>query len=96
MAEKINNTFHSALGNAKESFGKAVGNDQLAAEGATERAQAETRNAANKAGQQAYGAADNITGRIKSTVGAATGDHKMEAKGHLQGGAGDVRRAANQ
>ncbi|KAG0261019.1 hypothetical protein BG011_001438 [Mortierella polycephala] len=96
MTDKINNAFQSALGNAKESVGKAVGSDQLSAEGAAQRAQAETRNAANTTGQQAYGAADNIAGRAKSAVGAATGNNKMEAQGHLQDGAGDVRRAVNQ
>ncbi|KAF9912523.1 hypothetical protein EC991_010610 [Linnemannia zychae] len=102
MADNIANTFHSIIGGAKETLGKAVGSEQLAAEGAAERAQAETRSATHAAQVQAektqghaQGVADNITGRIKSTVGAATGNTKLEAEGHVQQAAGDIRRTVN-
>ncbi|KAK3835836.1 MAG: hypothetical protein JOS17DRAFT_772230 [Linnemannia elongata] len=103
MSEQISNAFHSVVGGAKASLGKAVGSEQLAAEGAAEKAAAETRSATHSAQAQAQktqghaqGVADNVSGRIKSTVGAATGNRKMEAEGHLQQAAGDVRRNVNQ
>ncbi|KAG0380613.1 MAG: hypothetical protein J3R72DRAFT_449413 [Linnemannia gamsii] len=102
MSEKMSNTFHSIVGGAKASLGKAVGSEQLAAEGAAEKAKADTRSATQAAQTQAHmaqnhaqGVADNISGRVKSTVGAATGNTKMEAQGHMQQAAGDIRRAAN-
>ncbi|KAG0260542.1 hypothetical protein BGZ95_004399 [Linnemannia exigua] len=102
MSEKISNTLHSIIGGAKESLGRAVGSEQLAAEGAAEKAKADTRAAthaaqaqAQKTQNHAQGVADNISGRVKSTVGAATGNTKMEAEGHVQQAAGDIRRAAN-
>ncbi|KAF9112800.1 hypothetical protein BGX27_002801 [Mortierella sp. AM989] len=95
MSEKISNTFNSALGGAKESIGNAVGNENLAAQGATQKAEAETRSTTHKAQEQAQGVSDNITGRVKSTFGAATGNHKTEAEGHLQQAGGDIRRTLN-
>ncbi|GJJ75279.1 hypothetical protein EMPS_07637 [Entomortierella parvispora] len=101
--KKFSDTISSAIGGAKETFGRAVGNEQLAAEGAAQKAQAQTH-AANTAAQQqaqrtqqhAQGVADNVTGRVKSTVGAATGNTKMEAEGHMQSAAGSARRTVNQ
>ncbi|CAO3567431.1 unnamed protein product [Mortierella alpina] len=96
MADKINNAFHNAKGGAKESLGRGIGNEQMAAEGAAEKAQAQTRSNVNHAQQQAHGAADNIAGRAKATVGAATGNKSMEAQGHMQNASGDARRAVNK
>ncbi|KAG0201465.1 hypothetical protein BGX28_005718 [Mortierella sp. GBA30] len=96
MSDKLNNTYHSAVGSAKETLGKAIGNEQMAAGGAAEKAKAQTRSNVNQAKQQAQGLGDNVTGRMKSTVGAATGNRSMEAEGHMQSTAGDVRRAANK
>ncbi|KAF9942352.1 hypothetical protein BGZ75_001648 [Mortierella antarctica] len=96
MAEKINNAFHSAKGGAKESLGRGLGNEQMAAEGAAEKAQAQTRSNVNQAQQQVHGTADNLAGRTKATVGAATGNKSMEAQGHMQSATGDARRAVNK
>ncbi|KAF9956103.1 hypothetical protein BGZ72_003040 [Mortierella alpina] len=96
MAEKISNAFHNAKGAAKESIGRGVGSEQMAAEGAAEKAQAQTRSNVNHAHQQAQGLGDNIAGRAKATVGAATGNKSMEAQGHMQSASGDARRAVNK
>ncbi|KAG0316443.1 hypothetical protein BGZ97_006857 [Linnemannia gamsii] len=103
MSEHISNAFHSFVGGAKESLGRVVGSEQLAADGAAEKARADTRSSTNAAQAQAQktrgqsqGVADNVTGRVKSTVGAATGNSNLEAEGHLQQATGDVRRTVNQ
>ncbi|KAF8928300.1 hypothetical protein EDD21DRAFT_360896 [Dissophora ornata] len=95
MTDKISNAFHSAVGGAKESLGKAIGSEQLAAQGAAERATAETRSAVSHAQQQTQGAVDNLAGHAKSTFGAATGNKSMEAEGHAQSAAGDIRKTVN-
>ncbi|KAI1315112.1 hypothetical protein EDD11_001302 [Mortierella claussenii] len=95
MSEKITNAFHSAVGGAKEGLGKTVGSDQMAAEGASQKAQADARANANSAQQQAHGFGDNIAGRTKATVGAATGDRSTEARGHAQQASGNIRNAVN-
>ncbi|ORZ23753.1 hypothetical protein BCR41DRAFT_420316 [Lobosporangium transversale] len=92
----ISDTFHSAVGSAKKGLGKAVGSEQLIAEGAAEKAKAETRAATGSAQQQAQGGvSDGIAGRAKSPVDAATGSTAAEAQCHMQETAGDVRRAVN-
>ncbi|KAF9288292.1 hypothetical protein BGZ68_000496 [Mortierella alpina] len=96
MSEKINNALHNAKGAAKETLGRGIGNEQMAAEGAAEKAQAQTRSNVDRAGQQAHGLGDQAAGRAKATFGAATGDKSMEAKGHMQNVSGDARRAVNK
>ncbi|KAF9575675.1 hypothetical protein EC968_002238 [Mortierella alpina] len=96
MSEKINNALHNAKGGIKESLGRGIGNEQMAAEGAAEKAQAQTRSNVNQAQQQARGAGDNLAGRAKATVGAATGNKSMEAEGHMQSASGDARRTFNK
>ncbi|KAF8948245.1 hypothetical protein BGZ47_005879 [Haplosporangium gracile] len=103
MSEQINNAFHSVVGRSKESLGRVVGSEQMAAEGAAEKAKADTRSTAHSTLAQAernqghaQGIGDNVTGRVKATVGAATGNKSMEAQGHMQQATGDVRRAANR
>ncbi|KAG0089060.1 hypothetical protein BGZ93_005942 [Podila epicladia] len=103
MAEKISNTFHSAMGAAKESFGKAVGSEQLMASGHAEKAQADARTVAqhakldaDKSAQRVHGTVDEATGRAKATMGAATGNTKMQVEGNLQETSGTARKAMNK
>ncbi|KAG0360066.1 hypothetical protein BG005_011581 [Podila minutissima] len=103
MAEKITNSFHSAMGATKETLGKAVGSEQLMASGHAEKAQADARAVAqhakleaDKSYQRVQGAVDEATGRAKATMGAATGNTKMQAEGNLKETSGTARKAMNQ
>ncbi|KAF9974357.1 hypothetical protein BGZ73_002243 [Actinomortierella ambigua] len=69
MADKLSNTVHSVMGGAKESIGKAIGNEQLAAKGASEKAKAHAAQAVNDAKTSAAKAQGNIAGAVDGLTG---------------------------
>ncbi|KAG0237119.1 hypothetical protein BGW42_001695 [Actinomortierella wolfii] len=93
MAEKLTNSVNAALGGAKETIGKAIGNQQIAAEGAAARAQAQAAQATADTQRKVEGIVDDIKGRVNATLGAATGNHSREAQGKVQEATGDFKRA---
>ncbi|KAF9333807.1 hypothetical protein BG006_003134 [Podila minutissima] len=103
MAEKITNSFHSALGATKETLGKAVGSEQLMASGHAEKAQADARavgqhtmQEGDKSYQRVQGSVDEAARRAKATMGAATGNTKMQTEGNFHETSGTARKPTNQ
>ncbi|KAG0045340.1 hypothetical protein BGZ83_009431 [Gryganskiella cystojenkinii] len=92
MTDRLQNTANSYLGGAKQSLGNALGNPNLAAEGASQKAQAETAQRSADAKTHAEGLAHSIEGNIQKTVGSAIGNPTMEAEGHGNIARGAVKR----
>ncbi|KAF9380078.1 hypothetical protein CPB97_008595 [Podila verticillata] len=92
MTERLSNTANQYMGSAKESIGSAIGNTDLAASGAAQRAQAEAaqRLADNKT--HAEGLGHTVEGQTQKKVGALTGDKSMEARGYGNEALGNVQR----
>ncbi|KAG0036795.1 hypothetical protein BGZ82_003700 [Podila clonocystis] len=63
MADKITNTYHSAMGATKETLGKIVHNEHLVNSGKAERAQANARSGKHT---DSAAAADDIANRAQT------------------------------
>ncbi|KAF9158156.1 hypothetical protein DFQ26_007935 [Actinomortierella ambigua] len=65
----MSNTINVALGGAKESIGKAIGNEQMVAEGAATRAQAQATQVATETKLAAAKAIGSVKGVVDSFMG---------------------------
>lgn len=92
MTDRLSNTYNSTVGGAKETVGRAVGNESLAGSGAAQKAEAQANQRAQEAQTKAKGVAHNIEGAAQKAVGGATNDHSLEARGHGNSALGDVQR----
>ncbi|CAO3574271.1 unnamed protein product [Mortierella alpina] len=92
MTNRLQNTANSAIGGAKQTIGNAVGNSSLAAEGAAQKAHADTSQKAADAKTHAEGLGNTIQGNIQKTVGSAVGNHTLEAKGHANVARGEIQK----
>lgn len=61
----IENKAEELGGKAKETFGEAVGNEKMAAEGRADQVKAEVKHAVEEAGDAIKGAADKVLGAFK-------------------------------
>ncbi|MDQ3702402.1 MAG: CsbD family protein [Chloroflexota bacterium] len=64
-------------GSVKDAVGRATGDEQLEAEGKTQKA-------AGKAERETKGAANQVAGNVKNAVGDATGNERVEVEGEAQ------------
>ncbi|KAF9083669.1 hypothetical protein BGX29_002968 [Mortierella sp. GBA35] len=92
VSEKVSNTANSYMGGAKQSIGETIGNNNLAASGAQQKAQAEAAKKAAEAKVHSQGVGHKIQGEIQQNVGSLTGDTSMEARGHANEVRGDLER----
>lgn len=92
MTERLSNTANQYMGSAKESIGSAIGNPDLAASGAAQRAQAETAQRLADSKTRAEGVGHTVEGQAQKKVGSLTGDKSMEARGHANEALGDMQR----
>ncbi|KAF9188537.1 hypothetical protein BGZ50_001259 [Haplosporangium sp. Z 11] len=92
MSEKISNTVNSHLGGAKQAIGNAIGNPNLAASGAAQKAQADAAQqmATNKIRTEGVG--HTVEGEAQQKIGALTGDRVMESRGIGNQALGNVQR----
>ncbi|KAF9384626.1 hypothetical protein CPB97_005525 [Podila verticillata] len=92
MTERLHNTSIQIIGGAKQAVGSALGFPEIAASGATQKAQAE--NAQRMADDQTRteGVGHKIEGEVQQKVGELTGDKSMEARGHANESIGDIKR----
>ncbi|KAG0295151.1 hypothetical protein BGZ96_012439 [Linnemannia gamsii] len=84
MAEHITNAFHSIVGGAKHSLGKAVGSEQLAADGAAEKARADARSSTLANQAQAQDA------RSSTLANQAQAQNTQDTQGQVQGVADNI------
>ncbi|KAG0315930.1 hypothetical protein BGZ99_007161 [Dissophora globulifera] len=92
MSNKMTGTYNEAVGSAKESLGRTVGNESLAAKGAAQNAEGHAQKTAATTQNKAKGVGNNIEGATQKAVGGATGNKSMEARGHANTALGDVQR----
>ncbi|KAF9421918.1 hypothetical protein BGZ76_003927 [Entomortierella beljakovae] len=92
MTERLSNTANSYIGSAKQSIGSALGNENLAASGAEQKAKADAAQAAADAKTHMEGAGHQVQGTVEQSVGSITGDASMEARGHANKAKGDIER----
>ncbi|KAG9324891.1 hypothetical protein KVV02_003298 [Mortierella alpina] len=92
MTDRIQNTANSYIGGAKETVGNAIGNSNLAANGASQKAQADAAQKAADAQTHVEGVGHNIQGTAQKAVGSVTGNTTLEARGHANDARGDLER----
>ncbi|CAO3574249.1 unnamed protein product [Mortierella alpina] len=93
LTDKISNTANSYIGGAKQTVGNAIGNPDLAANGASQKAQAEAAQKAADARIHAEGLGHKVEGQVQQTVGSITGNTSLEARGHANDVRGDLERS---
>ncbi|KAG0330741.1 hypothetical protein BG004_002003 [Podila humilis] len=92
MTERLTNTANSYIGGAKETIGEKIGNPELAAAGASQKAQAESAQRMADNRTRAEGAGHKLEGQAQQKVGALTGDTTLEARGKANETLGDIQR----
>ncbi|KAG0286131.1 hypothetical protein BGZ97_007542 [Linnemannia gamsii] len=92
MTERIQNTANSYIGGAKQTIGETIGNSNLAASGAQQKAQADAAQKAADAKTHAEGVGHKIQGEVQQNVGSLTGNTSMEARGHANEARSDLER----
>src|SRR5687767_8626571 len=98
MSGKIHNTINSTIGGLKQHLGHVIGNENLEAKDAAQKAQAEA--AQHEAAQHASEAkththkSANKTGSgVQTTVDPITGDKSLETQGHTSSAPSDTQRS---
>ncbi|KAF9178872.1 hypothetical protein BGZ51_007295 [Haplosporangium sp. Z 767] len=92
ISEKITNATNSYVGGAKQTVGNTIGNPDLAASGASQKAQAEAAQRTAEAKVHAEGLGHKTKGNVQQTVGSVTGNNSLEARGHANEVRGDLER----
>ncbi|KAI1305594.1 hypothetical protein EDD11_004885 [Mortierella claussenii] len=92
VTNRISNTANSYIGGAKQTLGETIGNSNLAATGAEQKAKADAAQAAADAKTHAEGAGHQIQGKVQQTVGSITGNTSQQARGHANEVQGDLER----
>ncbi|KAG0274285.1 hypothetical protein BGZ96_004397 [Linnemannia gamsii] len=92
MTERMQNTANSYIGGAKQTIGETLGNTNLAASGAQQKAQADAAQKAADAKTHAEGLGNKVQGEVQQNVGSLTGNTSMEARGHANEIRGDIQR----
>ncbi|KAH7049815.1 hypothetical protein BKA57DRAFT_461296 [Linnemannia elongata] len=92
MTDRISNTANSYIGGAKQTIGETIGNNNLAASGAQQKAQADAAQKAADAKTHAEGVGHKVQGEVQQNVGSLTGNTSMEARGHANEVRGDLER----
>ncbi|KAF9978656.1 hypothetical protein BGZ73_001309 [Actinomortierella ambigua] len=93
MTDRLNNTANQFIGAAKENVGHAIGNPNLAASGAEQRARGEAAQKMADAKTHAEGLQNKAKGEIQQKVGEVTGNNSMRAKGAGNAALGDAQRS---
>ncbi|KAF9178874.1 hypothetical protein BGZ51_007297 [Haplosporangium sp. Z 767] len=92
-SEKISNTTSSYIGGAKQTVGNAIGNPSLAAEGAAQKAQADTAQKLADTKIRAEGVSDSIQGNVQQTLGSVLGNPTMRAEGDANIAKGEIKKS---
>jgi uncharacterized protein YjbJ (UPF0337 family) len=84
------------VGKAQAKVGKAIGNEQMQAEGLARELTGKASQGVVKAGQRAKGRVEEAVGEAKKRVGKVLGNEQMQAEGALKGLKGKARRRVNK
>jgi uncharacterized protein YjbJ (UPF0337 family) len=83
-------------GKVKKGIGKAIGNEQMEAEGKAKELKGEGKQEAAKAAERTEGKVEETKGTVKNRVGAFIGNEQMQAEGKAEELKGDARQKANK
>jgi uncharacterized protein YjbJ (UPF0337 family) len=83
-------------GTIKKKVGKAIGNEQMEAEGKAKELEGNARIAAAKARERGKGKVEEVVGVVKKEVGHVIGNEQMRAEGKATELKGEARQKANQ
>ena len=83
-------------GTIKKQVGKAIGNEQMEAEGKAKELEGDARIAAAKARERGRGKVEEVVGVVKKEVGHVIGNEQMRAEGKATELKGEARQKANQ
>jgi uncharacterized protein YjbJ (UPF0337 family) len=82
-------------GKLKKTVGKAIGNQQMEAEGHAKELKGEAKQAVAKGGEHVKGKVEELTGAAKKHLGSAIGNQQMQAEGKAKELKGEARQALN-
>jgi uncharacterized protein YjbJ (UPF0337 family) len=83
-------------GKAKATVGKAIGNEEMEAEGLARELTGKAAQEIVKAGQRAKGRVEEAVGEAKKRVGKVLDNEQMQAEGALERLKGKARRRVNK
>jgi uncharacterized protein YjbJ (UPF0337 family) len=83
-------------GKIKHGIGKAIGNEQMQAEGKAKELKGEAREESAKAEERGKGKVEEVTGAVKNRVGAVIDNEQMQAEGKARELKGEARQKANR
>ncbi|KAG0261530.1 hypothetical protein BG011_000936 [Mortierella polycephala] len=92
ITDKISNTTNSYIGGAKQTVGNTIGNPTFAAEGAAQKAQADTAQKVADTKVRAEGVSNSIQGNTQQTLGSILSDPAMKAEGDAKIARGEYNR----
>jgi uncharacterized protein YjbJ (UPF0337 family) len=83
-------------GKVKKGIGRAIGNEQMEAEGRAKELKGEAREETAKASERGKGAVEEAVGAVKKNVGAVIDNEQMQAEGKAKELKGEARQKANR
>ncbi|KAF9960897.1 kinesin-like nuclear fusion protein [Mortierella alpina] len=92
FTEKMSNTANSYIGGAKQTVGETLGYTNLAANGAAQKAQADSAQRLADAKTHTEGVGHKVEGEAQTKIGSLTGDRSMQARGEANQTLGDIQR----
>jgi uncharacterized protein YjbJ (UPF0337 family) len=94
--QRIETRRGQSRGKIKGAIGKAIGNEQMQAEGKAKELQGEAKQAAAKGAERTKGAIEEVVGAVKNRVGAVIDNEQMQVEGKAKELQGEARQKANK
>lgn len=95
-SKRAEGTAEEVGGKIKESVGKLIDNEQMAAEGKAKKLQGQARQESAKAAERSKGKVEEVAGAVKNRVGAVIDNEQMQAEGRAKELQGEARQKANR
>lgn len=93
--EKLKGKADELTGHVKHGIGKAVGDEQMEAEGHAQEAAGEARQEVAKGAERTKGAGEELIGKFKNAAGDLLDNEQMEAEGKAEELKGKARQKSN-
>ncbi|KAG0204998.1 hypothetical protein BGX28_003248 [Mortierella sp. GBA30] len=90
MTERMSNKIKSAVGGAKQTIGEVIGNREMAASGAAQKAEADTSQRFAEKKAQEEEVAHRVEGQAQEKTGDVTHDRVLKARGLENQALGDI------
>jgi uncharacterized protein YjbJ (UPF0337 family) len=93
---RVKGKLNELAGKAKAKVGKALGNEQMEAEGLARELKGKATQEIVKAGERARGRVEEVVGKLKKSVGKVLDNEQMQAEGALKRLKGKTRQRVNK